>query len=74
MIFDDEILLEILPISNLADAIANLFFYFFVFNFEYPGRFKQCLGFFHSFIFKFEKIEIKKNDTFLELETQILNS
>ena len=39
--------------------------------FNYPGRFKQCLGFFHSFIFKFEQVDCVKNKDLLEIQDEI---
>ena len=58
--------------NNLGEAIANLFFYYFVFNLAYPTRFKQCLGFFHTLIFSFEEIKIKKSEKFKKIQEYII--
>ena len=65
------ILPEIKAIYCLSDAMAYLFFYYFIFDFNYPGRFKQCLGFFYSFIFKFEQVDCVKNKDILEIQDEI---
>ena len=68
IIFEENILLPIIENNNLADALANLFFYYFIFDLQYPKNFVQCLGFFHDFIFKHERIQHpKRNDTFIKI-------
>ena len=68
VIFEENVLLPLIENNNLADALANLFFYYFIFDLQYPKNFVQCLGFFHDFIFKHEEIPyIKRTDTFMKI-------
>ena len=48
IIFEENILLPLIENNNLADALANLFFYYFIFDLQYPKNFVQCLNVFCS--------------------------
>ena len=72
IIFEENKLSPIINNNNVADGLANLFNYYFIFNLQYPRNFVQCLRFFHNFVFNFEEVKnLKKTEEFLKIQNII---
>ena len=72
IIFEENKLSLIINVNNVAYGLANLFYYYFIFDFQYPRNFVQCLGFFHNFVFNFEEVKnLKKTEEFLKIQNII---
>ncbi len=58
--------------ENVANAMAWLFVYYFIYDIKYPICFLPILAFFHEKIFEFEEVEIfLKNNKYFQLSEKI---